>query len=117
MDLENDNKLQLLDIIGVPKTNLLFSSLNDILIYSIGSNIIFYNLKKNTKTFLQYYYKNEISTFIFLDTKEQLILIIDKSSSPLLSIWKFPYLEEIYSQEIFLGENFTFSDIYIENQQ
>ena len=114
MDLENDNKLQLLDIIGVPKTNLLFSSLNDILIYSIGSNIIFYTLKKNTKTFLQYYYKNEISTFIFLDIKEQLILIIDKSSSPLLSIWKFPYLEEIYSQEIFLGENFTFSDIYIE---
>ena len=112
MDLGNNNKLQLLDIIGTPSNNLLFSSLNDILIYSIGSTIIFYNLQKNTKTFLQYYYKNEITTLKFLDAKEQLILIIDKSS--LLSIWKMPFLEEIFSKEIFPEKNFNFIDIYIE---
>ena len=112
MDLDNINKLQLLDIIGTPSNNLLFSSLNDILIYSIGSTLIFYNLQKNTKTFLQYYYKNEITTLKFLDSKEQLILIIDKSS--LLSIWKIPFLEEIYSEEIFQEKNFNFNNIYIE---
>ena len=99
MDFDiNNNNLQLLDIIGTPKNeNLLFSSLNDYLIYSIGANIIFYNLRKNTKTFLQNYYKTEISTYKFLDSKEQLVLIISKSQNPLLSIWKLPFIEEIYS--------------------
>ena len=112
--LEQENKFQLLDTIGIPKNNLLFSSLNDILVYSIGSNIIIYNLIKNTKTFLQYFYKSEISTFKFLDDKEQLLLIINKSSHPLLSIWKLPFLDEIFSQEIYLETALNFDDIYIE---
>jgi len=112
--LEHENKFQLLDTIGIPKNNLLFSSLNDILVYSICSNIIIYNLIKNTKTFLQYYYKSEISTFKFLDDKEQLLLIINKSSHPLLSIWKLPFLEEIFSQEIYFENALNFDDIYIE---
>ena len=112
--LVQENKFQLLDTIGIPKNNLLFSSLNDILVYSIGSNIIIYNLIKNTKTFLQYFYKSEISTFKFLDDKEQLLLIINKSSHPLLSIWKLPFLEEIFSQEIYFENALNFDDIYIE---
>ena len=113
--LDNDNKFQLLDVIGLPKNdNLLFSSLNDILIYSIGSNIILYNLKKNIKTFLQYYHKSEISAFKFLDQKEQILLIIDKSLGPFLSIWKLPFLEEIYSEEIYFQNFGTFDNIYIE---
>ena len=114
MEHEIEEKFQLLDSIGMPNNNLIFSSLNDILVYSIGSNVIIYNLRKNTKTFLQYYYKSEISTFKFLDSKEQLLLIINKSSHPLLSIWKLPYLEEIFSQEIFFERNFNYSDIYVE---
>ena len=116
MDLDIDDKFQLLDAIGMPKNNnLLFSSLNDILIYSIGSNIIIYNLKKNIKTFLQNYYTDEICTFKFLDKKEQLLLIINKGPHPLLSIWKLPFLEEIYSQEIFNeNNNINFKEIFIE---
>ena len=114
MDFNDNNNLQLLDIIGTPLNNLLFSSLNDYLIYSIGSNIIFYNLKKNTKTFLQNYYKSEISTYKFLDSKEQLVLIINKSSHPLLSIWKLPFVEEIYSKEILFEKKFNFNEIYVE---
>ena len=114
MDFNDNNNLQLLDIIGTPLNNLLFSSLNDYLIYSIGSNIIFYNLKKNTKTFLQNYYKSEISTYKFLDSKEQLVLIINKSSYPLLSIWKLPFVEEIYSKEILFEKKFNFNEIYVE---
>ena len=111
---DNNNNLQLLDIIGTSKNNLLFSSLNDYLIYSIGSNIIFHNLRKNTKTFLQNYYKTEISTYKFIDIKEQLILIINKSPHPLLSIWKLPFVEEIYSEEIFFEKKFNFNGIYVE---
>jgi hypothetical protein len=70
MDFNDNNNLQLLDIIGTSKNNLLFSSLDDYLIYSIGSNIIFHNLRKNTKTFLQNYYKTDISTYKFIDIKE-----------------------------------------------
>ena len=114
MDFNDNNNLQLLDIIGTPLNNLLFSSLNDYLIYSIGSNIIFYNLKKNTKTFLQNYYKSEITTYKFLDSKEQLVLIINKSSHPLLSIWKLPFVEEIYSKEILFEKKFNFNEIYVE---
>ena len=116
MDLDIDDKFQLLDAIGMPKNNnLLFSSLNDILIYSIGSNIIIYNLKKNIKTFLQNYYTDEICTFKFLDKKEQLLLIINKGPHPLLSIWKLPFLEEIYSKEIFNeNNNINFKEIFIE---
>ena len=114
MDFNENNNLQLLDIIGTPLKNLLFSSLNDYLIYSIGSNIIFYNLKKNTKTFLQNYYKTEISTYKFIDAKEQLVLIINKSSHPILSIWKLPFVEEIYSKEIYFEKKFNFNDIYVE---
>lgn len=116
MDFDiNNNNLQLLDIIGTPKNeNLLFSSLNDYLIYSIGANIIFYNLRKNTKTFLQNYYKTEISTYKFLDSKEQLVLIISKSQNPLLSIWKLPFIEEIFSSEILFEKKFNFTGICIE---
>ena len=114
--MDNDDKLQLLDIIGISSNNILYSSLNDSLIYSQGSTIIFYNLIKNTKTFLQYYYNTEISIFKFLDIKEQILLIINKSENPLLSIWKLPSFEEIYSQEINLNsrKKFNFNEIYVE---
>ena len=70
MDMDN-NQLQILDIVGIPTNKLLYSSYNDTLVYSIGSNIIFYNLQKNTKTFLQYSTKNEILA-LKLSTKKNI---------------------------------------------
>ena len=70
MDKDN-NQLQILDIVGIPTNKLLYSSYNDTLVYSIGSNIIFYNLEKNTKTFLQYSTKNEILA-LKLSTKKNI---------------------------------------------
>ena len=111
--MEN-NQIQILDIVGVSSNNLLFSSLNDNLVYSFGSTLILYNLKKSTKTFLQYYSKNEISTFKFLDVKEHILLAIDKSSNPILCIWELPLFEEIFFQKIPIKSNFNVSNIFIE---
>ena len=113
MEIDN-NQIQLLDVIGIPTNNLIFSSLNDTLVYNIGSNIIYYNLQKNTKTFLQYNTTNEISTFTYLDTKELILLSIDKSSKPLLNIWELPLFEEIFTQEIQINSDFNISNIFIE---
>ena len=113
MDKDN-NQLQILDIVGIPTNKLLFSSYNDTLVYSIGSNIIFYNLQKNTKTFLQYSTKNEILALKYIDQKEHLLLSIDKSSKPLLYIWELPTFEEAFSQEIPINLNFKISNIFVE---
>ena len=113
MEMDN-NKIQILDVIGMPTNNLLFSSLNDTLIYSIGSTLIFYNLQKNIKTFLQYYTKNEISTLKYIDSKELILLSVDKSSNPLLCIWQLPLFEEIFSEKIQIFPNFHLSNIFIE---
>ena len=113
MEMDN-NKIQILDVIGMPTNNLLFSSLNDTLIYSIGSTLIFYNLQKNTKTFLQYYTKNEISALKYLDTKEHMLLSVDKSSRPLLCIWQLPLFEEIFAQKMQIFPNFHLSNIFVE---
>ena len=110
----DNNQLQLLDIIGITTNNLLFSSNNDTLVYSIGSNLIFYNLQKNTKTFIQYYSKNEILSFKYLDNKDTILLSIDKDSNPLICIWELPLFEEIFSQKIRLKPNFNISNIFIE---
>ena len=113
MEIDN-NQIQILDILGMPTNNLLFSSYNDTLVYSIGSNIIFYNLEKNTKTFLQYSTKNEISILKYADMKEKLLISIDKNSRPLLSIWELPFFEEVFSQEITTNSKFNLSNIFIE---
>ena len=113
MELDN-NKIQILDIIGIPTNNLLFSSYNDILIYSFGSTLILYNLEKNTKTFLQYYSKNEITAFKYLDSYEKILLSIDKSSNPLIYIWELPLFQEIYSKNIPINSNFNILNIFIE---
>ena len=113
MDLDN-NQLQILDIVGIPTNKLVYSSYNDTLVYSIGSNIIFYNLQKNTKTFLQYSTKNEILALKYIDQKEHLLLSIDKSSRPLLCVWELPSFEEVFSQEIAIILNFKISNVFIE---
>ena len=113
MDMDN-NQLQILDIVGIPTNKLLYSSYNDTLVYSIGSNIIFYNLQKNTKTFLQYSTKNEILALKYIDQKEHLLLSIDKSSRPILCIWELPSFEEVFSQEIQITPNFKISNIFVE---
>ena len=58
--MEENKHLQLLDVLGIPSIpkdntpfNILFSHKEKTLTYSLGSNIIHYNLKKDSKTFLK----------------------------------------------------------------
>ena len=59
---EEDKNLQLLDVLGIPLSlknndtkNIIFSHKDKSLIYTLGSNIIRYNLKNDSKIFLQYF--------------------------------------------------------------
>ena len=106
MEKIDENKhLQLLDVLGIPlkqnnnrTENIIFSHKDKSLIYPLGSNIILYNLKKNSKTFLQYFTSNILSLKYIQDDLNILVLISDNSPFPVLSIWKVPSFQGIYSQ-------------------
>ena len=112
--------LQIFDVLGFPlnKNLLLFSSLNNTFLYSLGSNIIYYNLNNNTKTFLQINSSNEIMVMKFLDNDNKILLTINSNSSPLINIWDLNNFENIFNQEILLKENygidFWFDKIFVE---
>ena len=112
---EEEAQLTLLDIIGFPSEQMLFSSFSKTLIYSLGSNIVYYNLSTNSKTFVQYL-TNEIILLKFLDDQEKYLVTIDRSPFPLLCIWELPSFTQIYNQEITIPshESFSISNIFIE---
>ena len=109
--MEENKHLQLIDTQGVPfhsklnNNTIIFSHQKQSLIYSLGSNIIYYNLPKNSKTFLQYF-SSDISLLKFLDNSDNILLIITNAQRPILSLWYIPSFIGIYSQEISTGINF-----------
>ena len=111
--MEENKQIQLLDVLGLPTNIILFSHKAKTLIYSLGSNIVHYNLKKDSKTFLQYL-QNDIMVLKFLDETENQLLIIDKSSFPVLSIWELPSFLGIHFQEIITQDRFEVSKIFFE---
>ena len=117
--MEENKQLQLLDVLGIPlnsehnNQNIIFSHKNKTLIYSLGSNIIHYNLKKDSKTFLQYFTSN-IALLKIINDSENILLIITNSSFPILSIWQIPSFIGIYSQEITTQINFEVGQIFLE---
>ena len=83
-----NNNLQLIDILGNSSNNLSFSPSNKVLIYSLGSYIIHYNLKINSKIFIQYHL-NEVS--LVKTVNNNYMISIDNNSSPLLVLWDINY--------------------------
>ena len=112
---EEESQLSLLDVLGFPSDHMLFSSITKTLIYTLGSNIIHYNLSINSKTFIQYL-SNEILLLKFLDKQQKLLLTIDKSPSPLVCIWELPSYTQIYTQGIKISpqNKFSISNIFLE---
>ena len=105
-NVDEDKNLQLLDVLGIPFSqnnirtkNIIFSHKNKSLIYNLGSNIVLYNLKKDSKTFLQYFSSNILSLKYIQDDLNILIVISDNNPFPILSIWKVPSFQGIFSQE------------------
>ena len=119
--MEEDKHLQLLDILGIPisnnkntNQNIIFSHKESSLIYTYGSNIIRYDLKNNSKTFLQYFTTNIISVKYLRDNLNILIVISVGDPCPILSIWKIPSFQGIFSQELIINNEFEIDNIYIE---
>ena len=92
--------LQILDELGFPinPKQLLFSSLDNTLIYTYGSSIIYYNLNNNTKTFLQMASNNEIIVLKYIDNDNKILLTINNNPSPLVNIWDLKNFENIFNQ-------------------
>ena len=105
---EENDQLTLLDVLGFPSDQMLFNPLSKNLIYSLGSNVISYNFTTNSKTFVQYL-PTEIKLLKFLDNSQNFLLTIDNSPSPLLCIWELPSFTQIYSTEIIIPSQNTFS--------
>ena len=119
--MEEDKHLQLLDILGIPisnnkntNQNIIFSHKESSIIYTYGSNIIRYDLKNNSKTFLQYFTTNIISVKYLRDNLNILIVISVGDPCPILSIWKIPSFQGIFSQELIINNEFEIDNIYIE---
>ena len=108
-----DNSLQLLDILGTSSNNLSFSSFNKILIFSTGSIIVYYNLKNDTKTFIQYH-QDEICLIKFIDESQHYMISIDKNSSPLLCLWDIPSFNCLFSINIKTRSFFNVDCVYLE---
>ena len=112
---DENEELTLLDVIGFPSNQILFNPISKNIIYSLGSNIISYNLISNSKTFVQYL-SNKILLLKFLDESQNYLLTIDDSPSPLLCIWELPSFTKIYSTEIMIPSpnGYTISNIYLQ---
>lgn len=112
---EEESQLSLLDVLGFSSDYILFSPIAKTLIYTLGSNIIHYNLATNSKTFIQYL-SNEILLLKFLDKQEKLLLTIDKSPAPLVCIWELPSYTKIYTEGIKISPHnkFSISNIFSE---
>ena len=103
-----NDQLLLLDLLGFPSDQMLFNPLTKSIIYSLGSNIISYNLISNTKTFVQYL-TNEIILLKFLGESQNILLTIDNSSPPILCLWELPSFNQIYLKELYISSQYTFS--------
>ena len=109
------NQLTLLDVVGFPSEQMLFTFQSKSLIYSLGSNLIYYNLATNSKTFVQYL-SHEIILLKFLDDQEKILVSIDNSLSPVICIWELPHFGQIFTKEIVISceKNFSISNIFLE---
>ena len=104
----DSNQLTLLDVLGFPSSQMLFNFQSKSIIYSLGSNIISYDLTTNSKTFVQYL-SHEIVLLKFLDPQEKLLISIDNSLSPMLCIWEDLSKRNInYIRERFLYIKYLF---------
>ena len=109
------NQLTLLDVLGFPSDQMLFSFQTKSLIYSLGSNLIHYNLSTNSKTFVQYL-SQEIILLKYLDPQEKLLVSIDNSPFPILCIWELPHFGQIFQREILITseKKFSISNVFLE---
>ena len=117
----SNHKLELINTTQIPKYyNCLYSSDKNILIYSISSYIIIYDLSTDKKKIINSNNKSNISNIKFLDKDKNIILVINKSQFPILNILSINEVNDdkdnsnIYSKIIPVEEKFNVSNIFID---
>ena len=111
--MSDKNKIQILDFLGSNSNNFNFNSLNKIILFNIGSFIVYFNLKNQTKTFIEFP-QNEIALLKFIDESQHFMISIDKNSSPLLILWEIPSFRTVFSINIKTRPNFKIKKIFFE---
>ena len=116
-----NHKLELINSTLIPKWyNCLYSSDKNILIYSLSSTIVKYNLSNDNRKIINNKYKSTISNIKYLDKDKNMLLIINKSQLPIINILSINNKDIdtqnsfIYSKIIPVEENFNFSNIFID---
>ena len=111
--MSEKNKIQILDFLGSNSNNFNFNSLNKIILFNIGSFIVYFNLKNLTKTFIEFP-QSEIALLKFIDESQHYMISIDKNSSPLLILWEIPSFRTVFNINIKTRPNFKIKKIYFE---
>jgi hypothetical protein len=111
--MSEKNKIQILDFLGSNSNNFNFNSLNKIILFNIGSFIVYFNLKNQTKTFIEFP-QSEIALLKFIDESQNFMISIDKNSSPLLILWEIPSFRTVFKINIKTRPNFKIKKIYFE---
>ena len=121
MSKTTNNKLELINSTFIPKSNnYLYEQDKNILIYSIFSNIVTYNLSNDSKRIIQNKIKSEISNIKFLDKDKNILLLIHKGKFPIINILPLSEnnndncVSNIYSKIITIEENFNISNIFLD---
>ena len=121
MSKTTNNKLELINSTIIPKSNnYLYEQDKNILIYSIFSNIVTYNLSNDSKRIIQNKIKSEISNIKFLDKDKNILLLIHKGKFPIINILPLSEnnndncVSNIYSKIITIEENFNISNIFVD---
>ena len=114
--------LKLLNTTIVPKFyNCIYSPEENILIYPVSSNLVFFNLSNDTKSIINYEDNNKILNLKYLDKEKNLILTISKNIFPKINIISINTDsdnnlegEALYSKIIKIEKNFSVSNIFVD---
>ena len=109
------NKIQIVDCVGTSSNLLDYNNFSNSLIYSLGSNIIYHNLKTNTKTFIEFSQNENIILLKFIGDLKQFIISIDNNLN--LIIYLEENFQKIFSKNIYIinETNFQIEKIFLEN--
>ena len=107
------DKIQIVDCVGTSSNLFDYNNYTNSLIYSLGSNVIYHDLKTNRKTFIEF--SNEkIILLKFVGDLKQFIISIDYNLN--LIIYLEENFEKLFSKNIFIinETNFQIEKIFLE---
>ena len=108
------DKIQIVDCVGTSSNLFDYNNYTNSLIYSLGSNVIYYDLKTNRKTFIEFSQNEKIILLKFVGDLKQFIISIDYNLN--LIIYLEENFEKLFSKNIFIinETNFQIEKIFLE---